>query len=110
VQFGVQVYEGCRVLMVAGEIDLSNTHRVEIALLELVRAAEPLVIDLSAVEFMDSMGIRTVVLAHQRANASGSRLVLVPSPVVAMVFSMAGLDTVLTLGPTLTEALTLASA
>jgi anti-sigma B factor antagonist len=52
-----------------------------------------LVFDLSAVEFMDSSGLRTLVSSDERARAKGRRLVVVQGPPpVHRVFEITQLD------------------
>jgi anti-sigma B factor antagonist len=50
-------------------------------------------LDLSGVEFVDSSGLRALIEAHQRFEASGSSLRLVhPSPAVVRLFEISGVD------------------
>jgi len=64
------------VLAVAGELDLATSRTLE-EQLELVsagsNAAEPLILDLRELEFMDSTGLSILVKAHQRAQHAGRR-------------------------------------
>jgi anti-sigma B factor antagonist len=49
-------------------------------------------VDFSAVEFMDSSGLRVVIDAHQQALAAGSRLVVhAPSTSVRKIVEISGL-------------------
>ncbi len=57
---------GVRVVEVRGELDLGTAPELEGPLEEAVRAAEPLLIDLSACEFIDSTGIAMIVRAWQQ--------------------------------------------
>ena len=67
------------VIAPTGELDLSGAALLEDELDRL--AAEPelstVVLDLSQLEFMDSSGLRLVVLADMRAREAGRRFVLV---------------------------------
>ena len=62
-----------------GELDLSGAELLEAELERL--ATEPelatVVLDLRGLEFMDSSGLRLVVLADMRAREAGRRFVLV---------------------------------
>ena len=62
-------------VVLEGELDLVNLeqarHRVAVAERE---APSLLVIDLSALTFVDSTGVRVVLLADDRARAAGRRL------------------------------------
>ena len=67
------------VFAATGELDLSGADLLEPELERL--AAEPelatVVLDLRGLEFMDSSGLRLVVLADMRAREAGRRFVLV---------------------------------
>ena len=75
-------------LAVGGEIDLANASMLNDA---LDAAGGTMVIDLGAVTFMDSAGVRVLVLQHQRRDATGDRLVLANlSKPVRRVLEVAG--------------------
>lgn len=77
--------DGRPVLAVTGEIDMSNAGTLEAALNRAVGAAGPsLIVDLSAVDYIDSAGL-TVLFAH------ATRIELVAGPVIAPVLSISGL-------------------
>jgi anti-sigma B factor antagonist len=66
------------ILSLGGELDLVNAQRFEdeLALLEADSLAT-LVLDLRALTFIDSTGLRSVIAAHERARSGGRRLVVV---------------------------------
>jgi len=77
-----------------GELDLSTADKVE---RELQRIEETgtklLVLDLSALTFLDSTGLRLIVGADQRARQSDRRLTVVRGPAtVQRVFTITKLD------------------
>jgi anti-anti-sigma factor len=77
-----------------GELDLSTVERVEDEL-RRVEATAPatLVLDLSAVSFLDSTGLRTILTADQRAKEAGRRLVVRKGPeTVHRVFTITRLE------------------
>lgn len=66
--------DGVRVVVVRGELDLGTAPELEGPLEEAVGANEPLLIDLSECEFIDSTGIAMIVRAWQRlAEGDGDR-------------------------------------
>ena len=77
-----------------GELDLSTVDKAERALLEAEQASPPLmVIDLSALTFLDSTGLRTIVTADLRAREGDRRVVVVKGPeTVHRVFTITRLD------------------
>ncbi len=84
----------CR-LRLAGEFDLSG-RAVADELLEGAADEPSVVLDLSELDFIDSMGIHFVVTAHERAQREGRELTIVRGgPQVTRVFSLVGLDGVL---------------
>jgi anti-sigma B factor antagonist len=90
-----RIEEGGRLrLALSGELDLYTAPALDDALVEAEGESWPLlVIDLSALEFMDSSGLRLIVRSHARAEQSGRRLVVVNGPdTVRRVFSATDLD------------------
>ncbi|MFC4062182.1 STAS domain-containing protein [Planomonospora corallina] len=78
--------DGTPVLAVTGEIDMSNAGTLDAALTRSAGGG-PLVVDLSAVDYLDSAGL-TVLFAH------ASRIRLVASPLLAPVLEISGLGEV----------------
>ncbi len=75
--------DGSELLVVAGEIDITTYARLIAALNEAVtEAVRPLVVDLSAVEFMDSTGLALLINAHRRLTRrrKGFAVVCPPGP------------------------------
>ena len=84
----------CRIKL-SGEFDFSGRDLADHAL-ESANGAKNIVLDLSELEFIDSMGIHFVVTAHERAAREGQVLTIVRGgPQVDRVFSLVGLDDVL---------------
>jgi anti-anti-sigma factor len=82
------------VLSLTGEFDLAGVPKFDAALAQ-VEAAAPrvLVVDLNDLAFMDSSGLRSLVMADERARKAGRRLAIVPGPpVVRRVFEITKLD------------------
>lgn len=80
-----------------GELDLATAGDVQ-AELERVEAtdASAIVLDLSALTFMDSTGVRLLVTAHARSRADSSRLTLLRGgTAVQRVMELSGVDVLL---------------
>jgi anti-sigma B factor antagonist len=80
-----------------GELDLAGAGRVE---RELQRAEATdvlaIVVDLSALTFMDSTGVRLLMNAQARSRADGGRLLLLRGPTaVQRVFELCGVQRLL---------------
>jgi anti-sigma B factor antagonist len=87
--------EGAVALMIlSGEFDLAGVQAFE-ARLAQVEAQQPraIVVDLGAVQFMDSSGLRALVTADERSRRAGRRFAIVPGPPqVKRVFEITQLE------------------
>ena len=92
---------GGTVLTVTGEIDLRTAPDLRTHIDRVLDGGTTrLVVDLGAVDFLDSTGLSVLVGAHKRLARSGGRLVVANSPdIVARVLSITGLDRVFELQP-----------
>jgi len=65
-----------------GELDLSGAAVLQAELDRLLAEPRPatIVLDLRGIEFLDSSGLRLVVMTDQRARAAGRRFSLVAGP------------------------------
>jgi anti-sigma B factor antagonist len=70
------------VIAATGELDLSGAAVLEAELERLTEDSDlgTVVLDLSRLEFMDSSGLRTIVMADMRAREAGRRFALVRGP------------------------------
>lgn len=86
--------DGAVHLALRGELDLSTVDKVEHELRRVEQdAPELVVLDLTALSFLDSTGLRTIVTADQRARKAARRLAIVKGPeTVHRVFSITKLD------------------
>ena len=82
------------VIALAGELDLSDASRVAEEIIRVEATdARTIVVDLSALEFIDSTGVRIIVEADARSRGNGHRLRLLRGPrPVRRVFEIAGLN------------------
>ena len=81
---GLQVestsWEGGMSLRLIVELDLASRFEAESILLEPLESQSSLVVDLSALTFMDSSGLATLVHAKKTAEQSGRPFALVAGP------------------------------
>jgi len=63
--------DGTVVLTLRGELDLVNAETVAARLDALRAAGEPVLLDLDALDFMDSSGLRVVLNAAEASDAGG---------------------------------------
>lgn len=94
------------VVSVRGEVDMETAPDLRALLLSAAqRSTGPLLVDLSAVSYMDSSGAGTLVLVKRELEKAGRKLVLInPQPRVRGVFEIANLDRFFTIVPTVEEA------
>ncbi len=86
-----------RTLVLTGELDLAHADEPEATIRRLCAGeVDCLVIDLSRLQFIDSSGIRLVLVAADLCAKEGLEFRLVPGPQnVQRVFEVAGLDRLL---------------
>lgn len=91
-QIGEARENGVTVLSPAGRIDTTTAGALESRLATVLTAAAPqLVVDLSAVDYISSAGLRVLLVAARRVQASGGRLALCAlGQPVRQVFQLAG--------------------
>ena len=94
----VDEQDGHVAIAARGELDLATAPAFEAAVLPVVSHGGHAVIDLRALEFMDSSGVRVIVAAHLAAGEHDGRLSLVrldPASPIHRVLAISGLDGVL---------------
>jgi anti-sigma B factor antagonist len=89
------------VLMATGRLDALTSPHLDAELLGLSAAGEStIIVDLSAVTYISSSGLRVLLLAHRRQEKAGGRLLLChPTPRVQSTLHLCGLDRVLSFCP-----------
>jgi anti-anti-sigma factor len=72
---------GVRLLRLAGELDMAGVERFERALTsDRIPEATTFVLDLRGLTFIDSSGVRALIMADQSARAGGRRCIVVRGP------------------------------
>lgn len=85
-------------LHLSGEFDLMGVGRVEAALDPLPAGVVRVVLDLSALAFLDASGLGTVMRTHNRGRADGFEVIVVrPRGVANRVFTITRTDQRLTM-------------
>jgi anti-anti-sigma factor len=84
--------DGATVVSVFGEVDLFTAPEVETALASLARQKRTAVLDLTAVEFMDSTGLNLIIRMAQEAARDGWSFALAEamSDTVQRLFEITG--------------------
>jgi anti-sigma B factor antagonist len=79
--------DGTAVVTAVGEIDMSNAAKFRDALSQAAAAGDPVVVDLTRVEYLDSAGLHALF-----THTPGLRLIA--SPLLAPVLAISGLSDV----------------
>jgi anti-sigma B factor antagonist len=99
--------EGVAVVSIGGEIDLSTSAAFEEVIAEALQEDPPaLVVELSGVTFMASVGLRILAATQQGVGKSIQLAVVADHAAASRPMQLTGLDNVISLYPTLDEALT----
>ena len=82
------------VVCVGGEVDLETANQLGEHALAALRDVSPrLVLDLSAVDFMDSTGLKVLMTIQRRAELAGGSFAVAGAPrVVRRLLAVTGLD------------------
>ena len=98
--------DGWTVVGVDGEIDLHTAPGLHADLQRAVNGTTRLVLDLSAVTFLDCAALRALVAVHDVARAGGGSFrIVTTAPIVLKLLRLTCLDTVLEVYPALPAAL-----
>ena len=96
-----------RIVRLSGDVDLHSSPKAREAILDCLKQKLPLLVELSAVTYMDSSGVASLVEGYQTAKKQGLKfaLVSVASPVMN-VLKLARLDKVFPIHASLEECMT----
>jgi len=100
--------EGVWVVTLRGEVDMSHEEELRAELRRAVAAdADGIVVDLSECEFIDSTGVRALLLsreAQESENGPNGLAVAASSEQIMRILSVMGIDRVIPIRPTVEEA------
>ena len=94
-QFSSTEQNGFRVVSLSGDVDLSTSPEARKAILAALKEDSGVMVDLSAVDYLDSSGVASLVEAYQVARGKDQTFGLVGVSESALsVLKLARLDTV----------------
>jgi anti-anti-sigma factor len=94
------VEPGITLIRLSGRLDIAGANAIDLRFSALSGSRRALVVDITAVSFLASMGIRLLLTGAKTAASRGGRLVLMgPEPEVMKVLTMAGIDTLIPIHP-----------
>jgi anti-sigma B factor antagonist len=85
----------CTVIHVVGDLDMQTAPQLDEAMEQARTPGIPLVVDLSRVGFIDTYGLRSLLLANADGGLWCAPLRIVASPAVEQTIRLAGADQVL---------------
>jgi anti-sigma B factor antagonist len=93
----ISEFEGpCTKVTLLGKLDIAGVETIKAPLAAVAATQTRIVIDMAGVNFIASIGIRSLVLAAEAVARSSGRLVLLrPTPLVAEVLQTLGLEQLL---------------
>ncbi|MFZ4537771.1 STAS domain-containing protein [Propionivibrio sp.] len=93
-----------KVVRLSGDVDLHSSPKAREAILDCLKQKKPLLVELSAVIYMDSSGVASLVEGYQTAKKQGLEFGLVAVAQSAMnVLKLARLDKVFPIHASLEE-------
>jgi anti-sigma B factor antagonist len=104
--FFLEGMDGCMVVFAVGEIDLATSATLREVMLEALESGRHLVVDLSAVTFLDSTGLGVLIHTQKRIAATHKSMSLVgPTGMIAKVLRITRIDEAIPVHPNLDKAL-----
>ncbi len=98
-------------LALSGRMDVQGTQEIDLKFTGHTANRKAVIVDLSAVSFLASIGIRTLLLSAKAVTGRGGRMVLLnPDANINSVLQMAGIDTLIPICRSLDEARSAVSA
>lgn len=93
-------------LTVGGDVDLATVPDFQAAITEaLTQEPTALVVDLSAVDFLASAGLQTLVATHETVSKNSRFAVVANGPATSRPIQLTGLDQIFALYPTVADAI-----
>jgi len=101
-----QVAPGVTKANLTGRLDIGGTQEVELPFNALAGSQRALIVDLSQVDFIASLGLRLLIVGARTVQRKGGRMVLLAPPVaVEAVLISSGTDNVVSIWRTLDDAI-----
>jgi anti-sigma B factor antagonist len=87
---------GVMIVTLAGRLDILGAQKIDLHFSSIAGAHRKVIVDLEKVDFLASLGIRTLILGAKSVRSKGGRMVLLrPQPEVEKVILGSGTDTVI---------------
>ena len=102
----LDIVEGVGCVFLKGRLDIAGTQSVDLKFTTMTSTRrQPVMVDLSEVDFISSIGLRMLATNAKALNGSGAKMVLVnPQKVVADVLRQSGMDQLIPIAETPSDA------
>jgi anti-anti-sigma factor len=102
------IENGITKVVLNGKLNVQGTYDVEPKFNELVKTADRVIVDMTDVSFLASMGMRILVASARSLRLKGGKLVLAsPQADVEKTLKVTGVDTIVSIAPDLSSAIAL---
>jgi anti-anti-sigma factor len=92
-------------IKLAGRMDVQGAQEIDLKFTAYTARQRAVVVDMSAVDFLASIGIRTLLLTAKAISQRGGKMVLLnPDANVTHILEMAGIDTLIPICRSVDEA------
>ena len=92
----VELFEldgGVTKIVITGRIDIAGSREIDMPLSIAGGSKKAVIVDLSGVDFMASLGLRSIVLSGKAVLSKGGKIVMLsPQPIVLEVITTSGVD------------------
>ena len=100
-----QLPSGVTVILLNGRLDITGAMKIDVQFAAVAAANRAVVVDLAGVEFLASMGLRTLIMGAKSMHSKSGRMVLYrPIPMVEEVLVTSGTSMLIPLTHDLAEA------
>lgn len=100
-----QLPSGVALIRLKGRLDIMGAMKIDVQFAAVTAANRAVVVDLGEVEFLASMGLRTLIMGAKSMRGKAGRMVLYrPVPLVEEVLVTSGTTTLIPLAHDLAEA------
>ena len=91
-----QLADGIKKVLLVGDLDIVGAREIDLPFSTLAGSTNKLLVDLSQVDFLSSIGIRTLMLNAQVVKRRGGMIVLLnPQPIVEKILQTSGTDQII---------------
>lgn len=90
--------DGVTKVVLSGRIDIAGSAEIETPMSVVGGSSKAVIVDLSGVSFMASLGLRSIVLSGKTVmRRGGTMALLAPQPAVEEVITISGIDELFTI-------------